>query len=291
MDNQKLHYFIYAADYLNFTKAADACHITQATMSRAIASLEDEIGVSLFIRSKNGVTLTKAGQELANRAFSFQEQYVDLVHACQRAHDLPFPTLRIAAGPYEHLLLKNVLRSFVKQYPTAEFNVLTYTYSILASRFIHRSIDFGFCTRECAQSVGRLNMQTIYSQPWQVAAHEDNPFWNLPPNLKRSLYNQHIVTMYQNDFEPVKKYCTANGLYPAEYIVTNFLDSLLLMLETSNCISILPPFVKESISRNIRMEDILEVPFVVDFVAAYDPTNPNTGSKCFFDTCQSYFPK
>ena len=291
MDNQKLNYFIHAADYLNFTKAAEACHVTQATMSRAIASLEAEIGTPLFARSKSGVVLTKAGQALASSANSYLEQYYDIMRACQRAHELPFPRLRLATGPYEGLLIRDALSSFAAKYPTAEFSFMTYTYSILASRFANRSVDFCFCTRECADSVGGLRILPIYREPWQVAARKDHPIWSLSPAEAASLQNQSVVTMYRNDFEPVEKYCRAHDLHPAQFIVTNFLNSLLLMLHTANCIALLPPCAAQAAGPDIRMADILEAPLIVQFVATYDPNSPNPGNGRLFDVCKSVFSK
>ncbi len=291
MDNQKLNYFIHAADYLNFTKAAEACHVTQATMSRAIASLEAEIGTPLFARSKSGVVLTKAGQALASSANSYLEQYYDIMRACQRAHELPFPRLRIAAGPYEDLLIPEALSAFVARYPSAEFNFLSYTYAILASRITNSSVDFCFCTRECADSVGGLRTLPIYRKPWLVAARRDHPIWSLPPAEAATLENQNIVTMYRNDFEPVEKYCRIHDLHPAQFIVTNFLNSLLLMLRTSSCIAVVPPFIGQVAGEDIRMEDILQTPLTVEFVATYDPNSPNPGNGRLFDVCVDVFSK
>ena len=53
---------IAVADYRNFTKAASALCLTQPAVSHHISQLEDELGVSLFIRKKNGLELTPEGE-------------------------------------------------------------------------------------------------------------------------------------------------------------------------------------------------------------------------------------
>ncbi|MBQ9031415.1 MAG: LysR family transcriptional regulator [Parasporobacterium sp.] len=53
--------FLKLAETLSFTKAAKICGVTQSAMSRNIKSLEDALGILLFIRSTNKVTLTPAG--------------------------------------------------------------------------------------------------------------------------------------------------------------------------------------------------------------------------------------
>lgn len=56
--------FLAVAEHLNFTRAAAALFITQSTLSRSIASLEEELGVSLMLRDYHHVKLTPAGEYL-----------------------------------------------------------------------------------------------------------------------------------------------------------------------------------------------------------------------------------
>lgn len=60
---RQLRYFVAAADYGSFRKAAAALSIQESSISRRIRDLEDDLGASLFQRSHGGVRLTVAGQE------------------------------------------------------------------------------------------------------------------------------------------------------------------------------------------------------------------------------------
>jgi len=62
-----LTYFIEAAQTKNLSRAAERLGITQPSLSLAIKRLEDSLGVPLFIRSRKGVELTKAGKDLVGR--------------------------------------------------------------------------------------------------------------------------------------------------------------------------------------------------------------------------------
>lgn len=65
----QLRYFIEAADFLSMTTAAHELHIAQSAVSSAIAQLESQVGVQLFIRQRSkGLTLTEAGQQLLGDA-------------------------------------------------------------------------------------------------------------------------------------------------------------------------------------------------------------------------------
>ncbi len=89
MELRTLRYFLAAAQEENITRAADILHVTQPTLSRQIMDLERELGATLILRGKNGLTLTDDGiffkqraeeiVELANRLEqSFAERNVDV---------------------------------------------------------------------------------------------------------------------------------------------------------------------------------------------------------------------
>lgn len=68
MELRVLNYFLVIARESNFTKAAEQLHITQPTLSRQIAQLEEELGAKLFVRSNHSIILTEAGMMLKRRA-------------------------------------------------------------------------------------------------------------------------------------------------------------------------------------------------------------------------------
>ncbi len=61
MELRVLNYFLAIAREENFTKAAEQLHVTQPTLSRQIADLEQELGVTLFVRSNHNIVLTEDG--------------------------------------------------------------------------------------------------------------------------------------------------------------------------------------------------------------------------------------
>ena len=68
MDIRILRYFLTVAKEQNFTRAAEQLNITQPTLSRQLAALEEELGTPLFIRGNRSITLTEAGILLKRRA-------------------------------------------------------------------------------------------------------------------------------------------------------------------------------------------------------------------------------
>ncbi len=62
-----LNYFLTVAREKTISRAADVLHLSQPTLSKQLKELEEELGVTLFIRGNRSITLTEDGLYLANR--------------------------------------------------------------------------------------------------------------------------------------------------------------------------------------------------------------------------------
>ncbi len=82
MDLRSLYYFVTVAEERNITRAAERLNMSQPPLSAQIKSLEEELGVQLFIRGKRQLTITDAGGLLFRRA----KQILEL--ASQTQHEL-----------------------------------------------------------------------------------------------------------------------------------------------------------------------------------------------------------
>ena len=68
MTVQQLRYIITVAEAGSITDAAKKLFISQPSLSNAVKDIEKEIGISVFIRSRTGITLTKEGMEFLGYA-------------------------------------------------------------------------------------------------------------------------------------------------------------------------------------------------------------------------------
>jgi DNA-binding transcriptional LysR family regulator len=89
--------FIALAEHGSFVRAAEARHITQPAFSRRIRSLEQWMGVSLFVRTPQGTSLTEAGAHIHTRAFEATSRLYRLRAEAQEVAGKAAKTLQFAA--------------------------------------------------------------------------------------------------------------------------------------------------------------------------------------------------
>ena len=83
----ELKYIVALAREKHFGKAAEACHVSQPTLSVAVKKLEQELGVKLFERNVNEVTVTPLGQEIIGQAQIVLEQAAKIKRIAHRGQD------------------------------------------------------------------------------------------------------------------------------------------------------------------------------------------------------------
>ena len=114
----ELKYIVAVAREKHFGMAAQACFVSQPTLSVAIKKLEDELEVKLFERSANEVTVTPLGEEIVRRAQSVLEQAASIKEIAKRGKDPLAGPLRLGLiytiGPY---LLPDLVRQMIAKTP------------------------------------------------------------------------------------------------------------------------------------------------------------------------------
>jgi LysR family transcriptional regulator, hydrogen peroxide-inducible genes activator len=114
----ELKYIVAVAREKHFGKAAEACYVSQPTLSVAIKKLEDELEVRLFERSANEVTVTPLGEEIVRQAQSVLEQAANIKVIAKRGKDPLDGALRLGViytiAPY---LLPDLVRHSIDRTP------------------------------------------------------------------------------------------------------------------------------------------------------------------------------
>ncbi len=114
----ELKYIVAVARERHFGKAAEACHVSQPSLSLAIKKLEEELEVKIFERAAGEVSVTALGEEIVRQAQSVLEQAGQIREIARRGKDPLAGTMRLGViytiGPY---LLPDLVRQVIAHIP------------------------------------------------------------------------------------------------------------------------------------------------------------------------------
>jgi LysR family hydrogen peroxide-inducible transcriptional activator len=114
----ELRYIVAVARERHFGRAAEACFVSQPTLSVAIKKLEEELEVKIFERGSSEVTMTLLGEDIVRQAQSVIEQAQDIREIAKRGKDPLAGPLRLGIiytiGPY---LLPDLVKNAIEQSP------------------------------------------------------------------------------------------------------------------------------------------------------------------------------
>ena len=124
MTLQQLKYIVAIDRYRNFAKAADACGISQPTLSAMLVKLEEELDVRIFERSNKSVTPTIAGEKIirqAVRAIAEAERIAELVSEDKGDVAGEF---NLSVGPtIAPYVLPKFIRHYIEAYPQVKLSI------------------------------------------------------------------------------------------------------------------------------------------------------------------------
>jgi LysR family transcriptional regulator, hydrogen peroxide-inducible genes activator len=115
---RQLEYLVAVADLQNFGRAADACHVSQPSLSQQLRALESRLGVTLIERRASGSQLTPIGREITERARRLIVEVQDIRDLARRVGETVVGTLRLGVtptlGPY---LLPPIVAALHREQP------------------------------------------------------------------------------------------------------------------------------------------------------------------------------
>lgn len=212
-----LHYFIAVAEELHFSRAAERLHISQPPLSQQIRSLENELGVKLFERTKRHVQLTEAGKVFLERSYLVLAQLEQAIKATQRIGRGEVGRLAIGfVDSATYTLLPDILRVFREQFPAIELQLHELTTAQQIHALHQNQIDVGVVrsaitepglSTECVLQeslVLALPQTHLLSAQVKVSVSTlaDESFILFPAKLGPVFYEQIIQICQQAGFRP-----------------------------------------------------------------------------------------
>lgn len=174
MELRVLEYFLTVAREGNITKAAEALHITQPTLSRQLMQLEKELDVTLFRRGKREIVLTEEGLLLRRRAEEMtslaQKTRQDLARQGRELSG----SVAIGMGELRtSQLLARLIAGFQKQHPAVFFDIYSGNSDNIKERIENGLVDVGLLLEPVDISKYRF-LRTDVKEEWGVFVAENS---------------------------------------------------------------------------------------------------------------------
>lgn len=180
MELRHLRYFVAVAEELHFGRAAQRLHIVQPALSKQIASLETELGVQLFHRTKRRVTITSAGQALYDEVRVILQRVERAVETAQLTAAGQIGSLDLGfVGPAMWSILPDLLDEHHRRLPDVRFRLSELSSVAQVAGVRDGTLDAGF-VRLPLQGSDDVDFRVVHREPFVVTLPEHHPAAALP---------------------------------------------------------------------------------------------------------------
>lgn len=175
MEIRVLRYFLTVAREESFSRAAEVLYLSQPTLSRQIKDMEEELGVSLFIRTNRNVILTKEGMRLRRRA----QELVELMDkTCSEFSDLEEEIsgdIYIGSGETHVMRLIARIAIMVQQeHPGIHYHLFSGNADDVSERLDKGLLDFGILIEPA--DIHKYDFMRIPGKDsWGLLMRKDHP--------------------------------------------------------------------------------------------------------------------
>lgn len=168
MDIKLLLYFKVLAKHLNFSKAAKELGITQPTLSQQIKKFEQNLGVTLILRSSSGNTLTEAGELLLKRSDTIDSLLETTLVELNKfsANERIALTIGVFPGELSDLIV-NICIAFHQKYPTIQMRLLNI--ENIQEAFNNGTIDIGISYSDVTQKGEVISEKLLVEKFWLIS--------------------------------------------------------------------------------------------------------------------------
>ena len=175
MERNQLRYVVETARYGNITKAAEALHISQPSLSAQIILLEKELGISLFERTKKRVYLTEAGEAFVHQAEQILNSMDSLKLTMNEYAEEKRGSLKIGLLPIMTPIgLVDMLAEFREEFPDFDLSVSEAGSRVLIEKTIQNETDAAIVIMRDTETVQDLHSVLLKESLFAAAVPSDH---------------------------------------------------------------------------------------------------------------------
>lgn len=213
MEMHQVRYFLAVARQLNFTRAAEECHVAQPSLTRAIKQLEDELGGELFRRERNLTHLSELGQ----RMLPLMQQCYDSAQAAKQVASSikkgALAPLSIALPITVNIeLMLPFLKELVRAMPGLNLKFVRGTSGDITEHLKKGSADLAVASK-LPEAWDRLESWPLFTENYRLLVARTHRFSGETSIAPHELHEERLICRpYCEDFERGNAFLSAQGI-------------------------------------------------------------------------------
>lgn len=237
-----IRYFLAVAEHRNFTRAAEALHVSQPTLSQQIRQLEDTLRVQLLDRSGRTIQLTDAGAayvRYAQRALQDLEAGKRAIHDVQ---ELSRGSLRLAMTPtFTAYLIGPLLEKYNRRYPNITLNILEMTQDRMEALLNEDALDVGIAFNDARSP--DIETQVLFVEALAMVVGKSHPYAKKRAPLTLREFESEALVLLNEEFATrhyIDRYCRQHGISPRVAMEVNSISAITEIVRRSSLATLLP---------------------------------------------------
>ncbi|MDZ5431894.1 transcriptional regulator CynR [Pseudomonas fluorescens] len=254
-----LRYLLAVADNGGFTRAAEALHVSQPTLSQQIRQLEETLGVILFDRTSRTVKPTDAGEAYIACARRVLVELAAGKRALHDVKDLSRGSLRLAMTPtFMAYLVGPLIRDYTAHYPNIHLEIFELSMDEIEMGLADDSLDIAIAFDQ----VRNADIESIpaFIETLGLMVGRDHPLYECQTPLSAEQVAQLEFALLTPDFVTrvcIDEYFAKTKITPRVVIEVNSVNTLLEVIRHTTVATILPEAIatQDRALRKIALAD------------------------------------
>lgn len=241
MNLKDLEYVKAIAHFKHFRKAADACFVSQPTLSGQVKKLEQELGVTLFDRSTKQVTLTAKGERLLTQINVILEQTQILKELAATSNEPLQGKLTIGIIPtIAPYLLPVLLTSMKEAFINSRFSFIEMQTATILEALDNGELDFAILAD--VPELKKYHRVNLYKEDFVVAVSHDNSLARQKKVALRDLQGCSLLMLSDGHCfkDQAQQFCFSAGVNVSSQYQGNSLETLLALVAMDDGVTFVP---------------------------------------------------
>lgn len=238
-----IRYFLAVAEHQNFTRAAEALHVSQPTLSQQMKQLEDTLGAQLLDRTGRIIRLTDAGEAYAQYARRALQDLDAGKRAIHDAQDLTRGDLRLAMTPtFTAYLIGPLVARFNATYPGINLSVTEMNQDQIEALLVQDELDIGIGFMDARST--EIESQAWYVETLALVVGKGHPYAARQEPLSLREFAKEPRVLLNGDFATrihIDRHCQQQGIKPPIAIEANSVSGIIEIVQHSDRLATVLP--------------------------------------------------